>query len=824
MKQPIPKLCLLSVLLWITSPGLIHAQDEPDFNDGYLTPPDEIAEQILAPRHENVTLSNLAPSGEYFINRVGTGLSPLSAYAKPHYNLGGLQVDHIANRSRSWTLQTPSDGLEFIDPETGDVRTADVPDVDHITHMRWSPDGSRIAWLGHQKRATHLYVTDVASGSTEQVNGTPVLATLTSSVEWSGDGNYLFTVVIPENRDRKPVRSRTPNTLQVQKTTEGENRLRTFPSLLKDQHEKAMLEYYITGQLVRIDSNSGEADPIGEPALIRNISAAPSGEHLLVQTLQKPFSNVVPVSWFGWTEEIWDLDGNVLAEVRTSEKRAGVPDHDIMEDYGRSQVQWRPDGNGLSVLMEPDEKEENGDEEENENGEENDQHRIVQWLPPFGDDDKEVIYESSRDIRSVEYSDDAAVLFITQRRSGTEELFAYFTDQPDTTYTIYEHDTSEFYENPGSLMTRPGSLGVSAVRMSSDGNHVFLSGTQYHENFEEQAPQPFIDRVHIESGETERLFESSEEMYEAVTAVLDDDVSRIVLNRENAETHPDSWLYDVQSGNLTKLTDNTDFNEAVTRAQRDRFKVKRADGFEFWVDVVMPSDWDGEPLPGLLWHYPREFDDQEDYDEGLRRYNINRFPRVGTRTADIMIEAGYAVIRPDWPIAGDRGTSNDGFVWSIVQNSTAVIDSVEARGYVDRHRMAMGGHSYGAFGTVNAMIHTSFFKAGIAGAGNFNRTLTPMGFQRERSDLWRGLDRYLQMSPIFWADRMDGALLMYHGEIDQNVGTWPTNSKRLFHALNGLDKEAVLYMYPHEGHGPAAEETLLDMWTRWVEWLDYHVK
>jgi dipeptidyl aminopeptidase/acylaminoacyl peptidase len=288
--------------------------------------------------------------------------------------------------------------------------------------------------------------------------------------------------------------------------------------------------------------------------------------------------------------------------------------------------------------------------------------------------------------------------------------------------------------------------------------------------------------------------------------------------------HPDYWLINLESGNETKLTSNVDYNSAVTQAQRERFKVKRADGFEFWVEVTLPGDWDGEPLPGIIWHYPSEYDDQEDYDEGQRRYNKNDFPGVYTRSIDILVKRGYAVINADWPISAEMGDPNDGFVWSIVQNSTVVIDSTAKRGYIDRERMAIGGHSYGAFGTANAMIHTSFFKAGIAGDGNYNRTLTPLGFQREPRDLWRGLERYVQMTPIFWADRMDGALLMYHGAADQNVGTWPVHSHRMFHALNGIGKEAALYIYPHEGHGPDSQQTLLDLWSRWVDWLDYYVK
>ena len=817
------KVSFVSLLLFVI-PLSVEAQETPDFNEGYLTPPSSIAEEVLAPRHENVTLSNLSPGGEYFLNRVSTGISPLSAFAKPYYNLGGLQVDHIGNRHRSLTTQSPTIGLELINPENGDVvRAIDVPDNVRITQTSWSPDGSKLAWIGHTRNTSHVYVSNLSDGSSTRITERPLLATLNTSVEWAGDSTHLFAVTLPAERGRKPSQSPTPSTLQVKVTSEGENRLRTFPSLLQSRHEENLLEYYTTGQLVRIDTENASSRDIGEPAMIRSINASPDGNYVMVQTIQKPFSNVVPVSWFAWTEEIWDMDGNVLAEVRTSEARKGVPDHEPVEDYGRSNIQWRPDGEGLSLLFEHKEEEENNEENgNNSNGKTS--YQVIQWMPPFGDENKEVIYESDRQIHSVSYAEDGEILFLTQRRAGAEHLFAWYPSQPDTSFTIYRYQRDDFYANPGSLMHRSGGLGVNAVRLSPDRGYVYLSGTEYDEDPLEQSPRPFIDRVEIETGEKERIFQSAENRFERVLAVMDDSIERIVIERESADIFPDSWLINTANGNAVQLTSNVDYNEAVTQARRDRFKVKRADGFEFWVEVVLPADWNGERLPGFLWHYPREFDDQESYNESLRTYNKNRYPRVGVRTPAIMVKEGYAVILPDWPIAGDRGTPNDGFIWSIVQNSTAVIDSVDARGYVDRHRMAMGGHSYGAFGTVNAMIHTSLFKAGIAGAGNFNRTLTPIGFQRERADIWRGMDRYVQMSPIFWADRMDGALLMYHGADDQNVGTFPINSERMFHALNGLNKTAVLYMYPHEGHGPAARETLLDLWTRWVDWLDYYLK
>lgn len=827
MKKYILLKALFAFILIFSISESAWAQTAPNSSDSYLTPPESISEEILAPNHLNVNVDEVSPDGEYFLNRKRAGITPLSQFAKAHYNIAGLQIDAKANRTRSLTTQRATTGLELVNVETGATRELNVPDGVTISHTNWSPDGSKIAWMGHHEDETHIYVTTVGSGSTRQVTRRPVLATLNSTFQWADDSRTIIAVLVPERRAEKPVRPDTPAELQVRTTSEGENRVRTYQSLLMDKSEGELLEYYVTGQLVRIDTQNRRARNIGSPAMIRNINAAPSGEHIIVQILQKPFSYVVPVSRFGWNEEIWDLDGEVLTTLRTSEANEGVSGADTFEDFGRRNIQWRPDGEGLSMLLKPEEKDdEESDENGSENGSDNNDNiadRVVQWMPPFGDDDMNILYESEREMNSVSYSEAGDVLFITQRRSGNERLFAYYPDQPDSAYTIYRYDRSDFYANPGNLSFKNGELGVSAVRITESGDHVFLTGIEYFEDVEEQAPRPFIDRVEIMTGEKERIFHSSEEYYESVTAILDQNIDQIIIGRESAEEFPNYWHVDLTSGDRNQLTENVDYNEAVTQAKRDRFKVKRADGIEFWMDVVLPSDWDGEPLAALVWHYPREYNDQDDYNESLRRHNINRYPRVGARTADIMVKEGYAVLKPDWPIVGSRGTSNDNFVWSVVQNSTVVIDSAEAKGYIDRSRLAIGGHSYGAFGSAHAMIHTSFFKAGIAGAGNYNRTLTPFGFQRERSDLWRGQDRYIQLSPIFWADRLDGAFLMYHGEMDQNVGTWPTNSRRMFQALNSMDKTAALYMYPYEGHGPSAEETLLDMWTRWVEWMDYYV-
>lgn len=830
-------LLLFSALVWLigcstAEPAL--AQQEPVNKSAieaeeYLMPPEHIEEEILAPRHENVDLTNLDPSGQYFLNTVESGLPQLEDFAREHINLGGLQIDPNADRHRSLS-QSTNIGLELIDSRDGSVTTLNTPDDVRLTGMTWSPNGEKLAYFAHYDDESHIYIHDLQANDAARITDQSVLATAYTGIEWSGDSQYVYSVLVPEDRMAKPEKSDVPTEPQVRVNEEERNQLRTFQSLLQNPYERELLKYYTTGQLERIHAESGEAEPIGEPDLISSLSVAPDGEYMRVTRMEEPFPYIVPVSWAGQTESLWNLEGE--EKVRLSERapRKGIPDSTITEDFGRSLIAWRPDGEGLSLVKEPEEEEEenNSDENSDQNdedveNEENEKYRVIKWLPPYDDDSQEAIYTSDSELDALSYSEDAETLFITESQQNREHLYAVFLDDPDTTYTIYDYDTDDFYADPGDLKHRPSELGPDAVRIHE--NHVYLSGTEYHENPEEDAPQPFVDRVEIDSGDDERIFHSSSEMYEQPVTALDDELSEIIVRRQSSEDIPNSFLYDRANEEFSQLSDNTDFSPEITNAQRERYEVERADGITFKGEITLPEDYDGEEeLPALIWHYPWEFDNQEDIDDRYRTYNKNSFPNVAPRSAEIFVKHGYAVVQPDFPIVATEGTPNDNFIMDVVNNFTAIIDQVDRMGNVDRNRLAVGGHSYGAFGTANAMNHTSFFRAGIAGNGNFNRTLTPLGFQWEQRDLWRARETYITMSPKLYAERMNGALLMYHGDEDQNVGTWPMNSERLLHSLNGLGKDASLYMYPHEGHGPSAETTLLDLWTRWAAWLDFYVK
>jgi dipeptidyl aminopeptidase/acylaminoacyl peptidase len=487
--------------------------------------------------------------------------------------------------------------------------------------------------------------------------------------------------------------------------------------------------------------------------------------------------------------------------------------------------------------------------------------RLTQWLPPFTETSIKVIYENPTRMTGYRFSPDGRILFFTENNSTV----AVYLNEPGQKYVVAKGSGrggdgggrgggrggqgrgggGGGADPVGTLMQGVGHVSPSSqgsgtpVRMSADGTSVFFEGRIGGGRGANATPsRPFIDKVAIKTGEKTRLFETAaSNLTETISTVIDLEMKKLVLTRQNATTPPQQFLFD--NGVVKQLTNNEDLFPDLTRMIVQRFTVTRADGFTFRTAVYLPSDYkEGTRLPGFFWFYPREYTSQEQYNGGrgggapapgpapapTPAPAPMTFPNFGTLSKQFLVRLGYAVIENDAPIVGPQGQMNNNYVNDLRNNLAATIDELDKRMLVDRHRLAIGGHSYGAFSTVNAMVNTPFFKAGIAGDGAYNRTLTPLGFQTERRDLWEAPNVYLDMSPFLRANQLSGALLMYHGLADQNVGTDPVNSVRLFHALNGLGKTVALYNYPFEDHGPSSRETLLDLWSRWAAWLDKYVK
>jgi len=818
--------------------------------ESYVRPPAEIEKLVTASRQMNVTLSPGSQSSDlrYFASLQSDGLPDLARFGKPHIYLGGLQVDTKANRARTLTTRG-ANAILITDATSGESRTVRAPDGATISSPTWSPRGDRLAFIANFDDASRLYVVDAASGRVRRVSATPLLATLVTDIAWTGDGENLVTVIIPERRGAEPRPPAIETGPLVRLTDTLHNPMRVYASLLRDPVEQEMLEYHTTGQLAVVNASSGDIRRVGEPAMISDVDPSPDGKYFRVTVMRKPFSYIVQYGSFGQDEQLWDATGKMVArlggqELRLSTAQGG--NGGAAGDTARRDFGWMPDGRGLYFLRQDPAPAGRDSAEGRSNSQRRD--RLYRWTEPFDTSTPEVLLESSNRIGGVLFDDDASMVFVAENSNGTGHLYVTFLSDPSTPHTIWRMrgltasvgrggggggggrggtgaDSITFYQDPGDLMTRPGSRGGTVALLSPDGAHAYLSGVRYSRAWEDSAPRGFLDRVELRGGQKERLFDGAVDSYERVVAALDDGMTRAVVMRESPTLVPNAYARDMATGAMTQLTHNQDYTPEFTNLVRRRVKVTRADGVYFYVNLTLPQGYtNGTRLPGMLWFYPYEYTEQAAYDRTLRTQNINQFPNSGPRTIEYLATQGYAVANFSPPIMGEAGRMNDNYVPDLRNNLDAVINELDRQGYIDRSRMGIGGHSYGAFSTANAMVHTPYFKAGIAGDGMYNRSLTPNGFQSERRDFWEGQRTYLELSPFMYADRMTGALLMYHSIEDQNVGTALISSVRMMHALEGLGKTASLYMYPYEDHGPAARETILDQWARWTAWLDKYVK
>jgi dipeptidyl aminopeptidase/acylaminoacyl peptidase len=824
----------------------------------FVAPPPELAEAVTAPRHLNVSLTNANKDKSWFVVEVSDGPVTMDIFSKPYDELGGLFVDFGANRNRSLTIRNNA-GLQLISGADGTTRQIQIPENARVSNAKWSPDGQHIAYYAHFPDGTHIFVADASNGRSRQLTRTPVLATVVTDFDWTADSRHISAVLIPDDRSARPVQSNVPQGPQIKVAEESDkNMLRTYASLMATPYDQDLLKHHATGQIALIEVGNRNVQKVGQPTMVRSISFAPDGRHVRVTRMVEPFSYVVPVNNFGSVEEIWDTSGKVLTEVEKNEMNLGVRADNLPaapgagggeggNQQGKRELTWQPDGSLTYLEQEPAPEGADtanaaptGQGDRGGEGQSRRKDRLIRWVAPFTDEAKTTLYEQDTRMQGHRFSENGEILFFTERAGQNTSEIAVFLNQPSEKHTLARYRNDDFYATPGSLVTVGGGSGRfggfggrgggggggggGQVDLSSDGQAVFYQGVQYDKNPESVAPKAFIDRVNIRTGDKNRLWEASNNaVSERISEIIDIEAGTFIVSRESPTQV--TQAYRVENGQSTQLTQNRDLFPDLTAAPRHSFVVTRPDGFKFKVNVTLPPGYrEGTRLPAMFWFYPREYSDQESYDETGRTFNKNAFQNFGSRSIQFLVRQGYAVVEPDAPIVGDQGAMNNNYENDLRNNLATVIDSVERRGWVDRGRIGIGGHSYGAFSTVNAMVHTPFFKAGIAGDGNYNRTLTPLMFQSERRILWDAKDVYLSMSPFLYANNLTGALLMYHGMADQNVGTDPTHSPRLFHALNGLGKTVSMYLYPFEDHGPATLETQLDLWARWAAWLDKYVK
>jgi dipeptidyl aminopeptidase/acylaminoacyl peptidase len=358
---------------------------------------------------------------------------------------------------------------------------------------------------------------------------------------------------------------------------------------------------------------------------------------------------------------------------------------------------------------------------------------------------------------------------------------------------------------------------------ADNGETVYLSGL----GASPEGNRPFVRRMNLGTGRTEEVFRSEAPYYEIPIDFLDVDRGLLLTRRETNDDPPNYYLRDLNAGTVEALTDFPHPYSQFADIQKEAIQYQRDDGVTLTATLYLPAGYDAErdgPLPAFIWAYPVEFKSADA--AGQRTDSPYQFKRVSYQGAVPWVARGYAILDDaSMPIVGEGDEEpNDSFREQLVSNARAAIDEGVRRGVVDPNRVAVGGHSYGAFMTANLLAHSDLFAAGIARSGAYNRTLTPFGFQREERLFWEAPDIYFGMSPFMHADKVNEPILLIHGEADNNSGTFPIQSQRFYNAIKGLGGIARLVLLPAESHGYASRESIMHMLWEMDSWLEKYVK
>jgi len=824
--RALPFVVLAATGLWGAGLAPASAQESaPAVNpdaDHYVLPPESV-QRIFATDKNYATLEYMSPDGDHFLVVHQTELSTLALMSKETYRLAELELR--PQTDRLWHLDTYGiDGFRFYSVSQRRFVDVDLPGGTFASDLTWSPDGDRIAFLAHLPTHTEVWTAEAATGRARRVSDARVLATVGTSaqgqgsrpsdmLQWTPQGTIL-TLLVPSNRGPEPSDSRIPTGPVVRHTRPEPTRTPTYPNLLEDAHDEDLFEYYTTSQLAELTPGRRPV-AIGEPRMYESISLSPDGEHILAVHMERPFSYITSYRGFPRETVVMDRRGAVVSTLASSplqEGRSGFGGGSGGDDPRA--FAWRPDGAGLSFLQRAP-----------RDGDAPGPDRIMLARPPFALDASSVVAESPDPIRSIAYSRDGRHAFASVTKEGSAGIVHFSLDNasPSPATLVAFHETEDPLTQPGDLLTARTGNGLEYALVSTDGAAAYLEGPGYAADLR---PTPFVDRIPLGGGTKTRLFEGSKSSWDRPLVALDADLSRMIASRESVTDFPDSFLWTRDGGFGDNLTNNVDPFPEVTAARRVDFEFERRDGLKVQGRVSMPVGWeDGDaPVPAIFWTYPREYETNQGYENAaIEARNKNAFTHMSwLRWSDIWLTQGYALVYPDIPIIGEN--YNDTYIGNLVDAMYGAIRAVDELGVVDIDRIGHGGHSYGAFATANILANAPFFKAGIAGDGAYNRSLTPDGFQSERRSIWEAPQTYVEMSPFFKADQLDTPLLMYHGGDDNNTGTFPIQSRRMISALTILGKNAVLYEYPYESHTPRAIENKLDMWARFIAWFDRYVK
>jgi dipeptidyl aminopeptidase/acylaminoacyl peptidase len=831
--------------------------------DGYRTPPDAITKILDSPAAPAASLST--DRKWLLITTADVPETTIAEMAEPTLFLAGRRFQTLPRHRidfegiRTATLKPVDGGAEITIP---------VPSGARLTQPQWNRDTSRLAYFVMTPERMTLHVFDVAARAARAVTmtGGPVQGRLAPSGGWSKDGrHFLFSattregqalwvadidagsarrltppsinyvaggcswtagrapaacLLFPDGRGAEPKAPEAPAGPIVQESYGRAVPARTNTYLLKDRHDEALFDHYMTSQLASV-ALDGRITPLGKPAVHAAPSASPDGKYLLARVTHRPYSYQVGMGNFPMRTEVWTPDGKL---VRTVHERPLIESQPSMRDAttpGVRSISWRADEPATLVLVEALDE---GDPRRTVPK----RDRVSMLKAPFTGEAQPFV-ETELRYGGIQWLGPTIALlsdFSAQRTRARTWVIDPSAPGGGAPRPLWDYNIEDRIAAPGNLLFQYDPAADRPLPITSpDGRYYYLTGPGASKD--KDGDRPYLDRMDIATGKTERIWQSAPPSYESVVALLDRSATRAIVQRQSPTERPDYYVVELASKKSVRLTTLPDPAPFFSTVKAERITYMRPDGVQLSATMYLPPGYDRTrdgKLPFFLWAYPQEFMSADAASQVAG--SPYQFRRPSRADHLLLLAAGYGVLDdPTMPIVGKDGKEpNDAYIPQLVASAKAAIDKLEELGVGDRDRVAVGGHSYGAFMTANLLAHSDLFRAGIARSGAYNRTLTPFGFQAEPRTYWQAPEVYDQMSPFHYADKIKEPILLIHGTHDNNQGTFPVQSERMFAALKGNAGNVRYVQLPLESHGYTAKESRRHVIWEMVNWLDTHVK
>ena len=785
----------------------------------YVLPPKAIVDAFDA---EPLPQTLLSPNKQVVALTRARTYPTIAELAQPMYRLAGSRVNPRTNGPHrvsglagtgiySITLKRISDGTET---------PVKMPPQARISHVKFSPDGSHLAFLQTKDDAIELWIADGTTGASKAVvsGADRINATAGEPCNWLKDNATMVCELVPAGRGPAPAEPLVPSGPHVEENYGKAAPAPTYEDLLRTAYDDALFDYYFTSQLAAINVNTGAKAIIAKPAVFANVTPAPGGQHLLVMKIKKPFSHTVPMNGFAQDVEIWTRAGEVATHVADQPSREGTALTGV--ETGPRSYRWRADQPATLLWAEA---LDGGDPKNTVPF----RDKVAALAAPFTGQPVEIARTEWR-YGGINYTD-AGLALLTENDRASRRTRTWILEPGAAPRKVWDRKQDAAYDDPGAPVTRRdtgaafgggGGRGAGGGSIIQNGDDIYVAGV----GASKDGDRPFLDKLNIKTLKSERIFRSSAESLESFVAPLNDEMTRFLTRYETQKDAPNYFTRNAGADAKTAVTTFKDPQPEVRDILRQYVTYTRNDGVTLSGTLYLPPGYkQGTRVPVIMWAYPREFGDADSASQVSG--SPNSFTTIRGGSHMFLLLSGYAIFdNPTMPIIGPGETANDTYVEQLVASAQAAVDKVVEMGIGDRDRIGIGGHSYGGFMTANLLAHSRLFRAGFAESGAYMRTLTPFGFQAERRTFWEVPDLYARMSPFWYADKIKDPILLMHGEMDDNTGTFPINSERLYAALKGHGATVRLVMLPNEAHGYAARETLLHVIAERLNWFDKYVK